>query len=334
MRVPRRPLPRSVLPRLAALLLLSSPSLAWAQGARPNGDPDAARVVTSDVAAFWRAYDGATLANAAERFQRAYLDVGSPGLADYARGNGAMPNGRVLAATVAARPRFYAAARATTLALDTGRTGRALRDSLRASFRRLKGLVPDAQFPDVYLVVGRLMSGGTVSPRGLLIGVEMYARDAATPDDELTPWERAVTQPAAELPRLIAHELAHFQQPSLAGPPTLLARALREGAAEFVASRVASGRGNAATFAYGVEHEAALWEEFRGAMRGTDVSGWMYQADRAKGRPADLGYFIGYRICEAYYRRASDPAAAIREILRFTDPEAFLAASGYAGAAP
>ena len=42
-----------------------------------------------------------------------------------------------------------------------------------------------------------------------------------------------------------------------------------------------------------------------------------------------MGYYVGYRIVEAYYRRAPDKRAAVRDILRIQDFPAFLAASGY-----
>ena len=49
----------------------------------------------------------------------------------------------------------------------------------------------------------------------------------------------------------------------------------------------------------------------------------------ASGRPADLGYYIGYHIKKAYYDRAPDKARAIREILHIADARQFLARSGY-----
>jgi hypothetical protein len=43
----------------------------------------------------------------------------------------------------------------------------------------------------------------------------------------------------------------------------------------------------------------------------------------------DLGYWVGYRIVKAYYRRAADKQQALREILELSDPHAFLAKSGW-----
>lgn len=289
-----------------------------------NRDPDAARLVTSDIPLFWRVFDRATPENAAELFQHEYLEAGSPGLRDFTPGR--IVDGRGLAAAVLARRRFYAAIRAGTLALDTAR---AVKDSVRAGFRRLKALYRDAAFPDVYFLIGRLSSGGTTSSRGLLIGVEINARDDSTPVDELNDWERAVTGRIADLPHIVAHELVHFQQ-GQGRSLTLLAAALREGGADFVAELVSGAHTNRIQRVYGDAHERELWEEFSGAMTGTDLSRWFFQGDRAGDRPADLGYYVGYRICESFYRRAADQAEALRRIIRVADAEALLRESGYA----
>jgi hypothetical protein len=41
----------------------------------------------------------------------------------------------------------------------------------------------------------------------------------------------------------------------------------------------------------------------------------MYEGKVTNGRPADLGYFVGYRIAEAYYNEGSDKKKAIAAIL-------------------
>jgi uncharacterized protein YjaZ len=75
-------------------------------------------------------------------------------------------------------------------------------------------------------------------------------------------------------------------------------------------------------------HEHELWIEFEQRMHGTDVSGWLYGKPPGE-RPADLGYFIGYRIASAYYAKAGDKMRALAEIIGVTDVDALLVASGY-----
>ena len=65
-------------------------------------------------------------------------------------------------------------------------------------------------------------------------------------------------------------------------------------------------------------------------MNGTDTSHWLYQGDKSTDRPADLGYYMGCRIAEAYYQHSADKKQAIRDILAVSDYAAFLHDSHYA----
>ncbi|MCG3118974.1 MAG: hypothetical protein ALAOOOJD_01270 [bacterium] len=63
-------------------------------------------------------------------------------------------------------------------------------------------------------------------------------------------------------------------------------------------------------------------------MLGKDFAGWYDSGP--DGHPKDLGYWMGYKITEAFYRRAQNRREAIKQILEIADFEAFLQASGYA----
>jgi len=47
-------------------------------------------------------------------------------------------------------------------------------------------------------------------------------------------------------------------------------------------------------------------------------------------RPGDLGYFIGYRIAEAFYARTVNKREALRAIIDVSNSDLFLSQSGYA----
>ena len=225
------------------------------------------------------------------------------------------------------RRAYYDAIRPNTLAVDTAR---AIKDSIRASFRRLSALYPEAKYADVYFLIGRMSSGGTTGESGLLIGTEINGRDPSTPVTELSAWERAVTGQISDLPHMVAHEMIHTLQGPRTGPRTLLVSALNEGSADFLAEVISGSHIINPAYTYGDAHERELWSEFKAMMDSTNTSAWMYQGDRAPpGRPADLGYWMGYKISKAYYDRAADKRAAVKEILTYTDAKAFLAASGY-----
>jgi uncharacterized protein YjaZ len=137
-----------------------------------------------------------------------------------------------------------------------------------------------------------------------------------------------VLAPADELPQVAAHELIHYQQTGEGN--TLLAQCLHEGSADFVGELISGGQINARLREYGDAHEADLWREFSQVMNKNNASQWLYQGDKSKDRPADLGYYMGYRIAEAYYQRAADKKQAIRDILTVHDFPAFLQESHYA----
>jgi uncharacterized protein YjaZ len=80
-----------------------------------------------------------------------------------------------------------------------------------------------------------------------------------------------------------------------------------------------------------MQHEAELWAEFSKHFDDTNYFPWMYGRP-TDGRPNDLGYFIGYRIAQAYYEKARDKRQALREIItaRNGNVRELLAMSGYA----
>jgi hypothetical protein len=293
----------------------------WRSGAA-SGDPDAAKLITSDIQNFWRAYDQATPKTLAEVLERDYLRPGSPGLKDFTRSR--IQDADALAKAISAHPKYYASIRESTLRVP------AMEKRIRASFYALKHLHPDAVFPDVYFVIGRLTSGGTTSSRGLLIGLEMHARTPKTPEGELSEWHKQVLMPVEKLPVIVAHELIHFQQKHpLTAKASLLAQSVIEGGADFLGELISGEHINQHLHAYGDAREVELWEEFRKEMGGTKVNAWLYNGSSSRDRPADLGYYVGYKIVESYYTRARDKRKAVGEILTIRDFAEFLKESGY-----
>jgi hypothetical protein len=201
--------------------------------------------------------------------------------------------------------------------------------AIRASFRRMKALYAGATFPDVYFLVGRLTTTGTLSGEGLYVGAEMVARDASTPLDELPNWAKAAVDSIQSVPCIVAHELVHAEQHN-AETRTLLAEALVEGTADFLGEQVAGCRATGAfVYAWGDAHERELWAEFQEAMHGSDKSRWLYNGLTSTDRPANLGYWMGYRIATAYYGRARDRQRAVYDLLHISDYDGFLVASDY-----
>lgn len=285
------------------------------------GDPANVRLVTSDIDNFWRAYDISTPENRREIFQREYLDKGSPGLQDFLKLR--IKSADELAKVVKSMPRFYASMRPATLRIKE-QTG-----TIRDYLKRFQDLYPEAIFPDVYFLIGVANSGGTTSDHGLLIGAEMHARAPETDESELGSWLKSVEKPMDQMPVIIIHELAHFQQKSR-GSSELLEHSLREGAADFV-SRVVTGRTiNDHLREWAEPRRDQLFAEFAQKAHGKDNKGWLYDGESSKDRPADLGYWIGSEIVSDYYEQAKDKPAALREIIELRDPAKIWRATRYA----
>lgn len=328
---------RGALLLLLPLLLMGCGSdQSTAPDAGITTDPAQAQLVTEDVDRYWRAYEAGGRAGSTAAFQQRYLDSATAGLQDFI-------GLRQLTATslvqvAAAYPSYLEAVRGWWRTTPDRNT---VLNTIRANYATLKSRYPEAIFPPVTVLVGRYSTGGTVSGRGLLIGLEFFGRDAQAPLGELNAFARDNQKSwMRDLPPLVAHEHTHFlsgRAGSTSGRSgaTLLARSLNEGVAEFIGELASGEPTYLRFFRVWQANEAAYFAEFLREKDGTDISRWLYnQGSTTGGRPGDLGYFIGYRIAQAYYARATDKAQAIRELIALRDPAALLAQSGYAGSGP
>lgn len=299
----------------------------------PTTDPAAAQIITSDLIHFWDAYDAGGNTGSTSAFQTKYLDLASSGLSDFIKSRSVTASS--LSQMVIGAPKYFASIRATNLQLATNST---IVSRIRANYATIKSLYPPAVFPPVTLLVGRFSTGGTTSSSGMLIGSEFYSTNPTTPVDELQQFQRDNVKSADSLPLIVAHEHAHILQGNVSGGllshanKNLLEQALIEGGADFIGERASGGNVNGRLWAFAIPREAALWQEFKAAMHGTDLTRWLYNQGSSTAtadRPGDLGYFIGYRIAEAYYAKQADKVAALRDIIEIRDADDFLARSGY-----
>lgn len=312
--------------RFAGVALVLVASIAGGGSLSAQSGGDGYRIVTSDLENFWRAWDRAAAAgtwdDSVAAFETLYREPASEGLADFFRTR--IDDVPTLLAEVRSAPRYYAGLRPQTSRVEE------FVPAIQGVFAEWTELYPEADLPDVFFVIGRRNSGGTTSPGRILIGTEMYGRTPDTPDEELSDWLRDVLAPIDRIPAIVAHELIHTQQRT-ARARTLLGRAIREGMCDFLGEMISGLNINAHVHEWANAREAGLWTDFQAVMHeeGSDA-GWLYGA-RAEDEPADLGYWMGYKIAEAYYRQAPDKQAAIREMLTIRDYDAFLEASGYDG---
>jgi uncharacterized protein YjaZ len=146
----------------------------------------------------------------------------------------------------------------------------------------------------------------------------------------LNEWQKNAIEAPGDIPALVAHESIHFQQKYMS-QGTLLCACLVEGSADFL-GELTSGhliRRMKETHIWANARERELWEEFQKGMDAKDTSRWLYGNSGGNGRPVDLGYWMGYKISEAYYNNAADKKQAIRDMLITPDCKRFLQNSHY-----
>ncbi len=199
-----------------------------------------------------------------------------------------------------------------------------LRPKLTTMFTTFQQWSDEAKPMDIYLVVGRFSSAGTVYRNGILVGSEHLMSSVS---EQLLQQGLKPRSIDSLLPT-IAHEYVHSLQRQ-AGDKRLIRAVIFEGGADFLAE-LATGMtpSQKPHYQFGFAHEQKVWNKFREQMNGTDVSEWI--ANRSKSDwPADLGYFVGYQIAKSFYQNMSDKRLAFYHLTHVTDPEYILRVSQY-----
>lgn len=296
-------------------------------------NPEDASLITTDVQLFWDVFDASGNSFNAATFENDYFKSGTEALRlffDQKVKNAAKVSNNLNDPAIRD---YYLGVRPNTEDLNNAVNG------IFSGFAGLKQLYSDAVFSDIVFVIGALSTGGTVVKNGqMVIGTEMFSVDNNTPLSGLNEWQRSVVKDHTYLPSIVIHELIHVQQfrvlrdmgGSIIDGRSLLDQALSEGIADFVTDLVLGRFFNDFIHDYANPIEAELWKDFELEMKGTDVSGWLYNGSNTGGRPGDLGYYIGYKIAEHFYNQSDDKSAALKTILEVRDGEDFLDLSGYA----
>ncbi|AXT19647.1 hypothetical protein D7030_09720 [Flavobacteriaceae bacterium AU392] len=275
-----------------------------------SSNPDEVLFYTEDITRFWNVFDETSPKFKSKVWEQDYLEKGSIGLKNFIKNR--ITSGKYLSKVIKKNLSYYNSIRETSLNINHNT------EEFYTIFRKLKAIYPQAVFPDIYFVIGAKNTGGTIFNEGLIIGIERFGKqtESFTPDI-----------PIDELDDTIAHELIHFQQ-RYSRSNTLLAQCIREGAGDFLGEMLTGHHVGSDMYAYGDAHITELKTEFISRKDGNDWYNWLYYS-RDKTRPRNLGYWIGYKICKAYYEKAKDKKQAIVDILNIQDFDLFLRQSEY-----
>lgn len=290
-----------------------------------NTDPDKVRFITSDISRFWLAFD--SVSRAPERsvalYDELYFKDGSYGLGLFKTAT--IGTTEIFASKIEKYHLYYNSIRKNTLKVP--QTIPAMKESLY----KLKAIYPQAIFPDVFIVIGSMSSGGRSMKEGLFLGADVNCAEEASDFTNINPGFVKVLKSLtlSGLPIFVAHELAHYQQNYTDTSQNVLSRAILEGSADFICKLTTGSTASKLLHQYGNQHEKELWMQFKNDLYSKDIQKWFYYPS-TETRPSDIGYYIGFKITEAYYLKANDKRKAIAEILNISNFSAFLEKSGYA----
>lgn len=292
---------------------------------------DTYELIFDDVDNFWAMYDQIKRETDEKKrqktIQREYLDKASQGLKllIVMDGLNAKRYSNYLTDTL-----FYDAIRATTLEAKNNVP------EMKKSINSIKNVYEEAQFTDVYFVIGLNHHGGTVIKNHMIIEIQKNAK---------TPELKASTIFTEEklkgfinfssITPLLVHEQVHVSQKNKSGLSSLLSKTIVEGGADFVMYLLTNDFPSHIheTYKYGNENESELWNKFQEDMKKPYSSvkkEWFYNYNQ-EDFPPDLGYFMGFKICESYYNQATDKTKAIEAILTEKDHSKILKESKYNG---
>ncbi len=281
-------------------------------------------VISSDVEHFWQAYDAvqqtSDLTLQADALNRLFFGRGTAGLRAFMEAKGYTPAQYLEA--IHEYPKFWASVRPrSALAQDKVAAFGPMIEKFRALYPRLRPAT-------IYFEIGCLRSGGTTLDDKVLIGTELITANDSTDTSEFPPAMRARlatyfhSDPLSSLVLTDIHEYVHTQQKP-AGD-TLLAYALREGAAELVAEQVVGSKLNLPLYTYGPAHREEILNKFRQDMGGSSIRNWLYNSADNQFGTSDLGYYVGYLFWSDYLSKAKDKSAAIATMieLNYADTDA------------
>ena len=302
---------------IVSLVLVLAGSPSFAQELDVTADPEQVKIHYVDLENFLAAFEKINRgSDLAETLKSDYFDKASPALKNYLSDQGYGLKDYV--------ERFDKYKKDYATLPEAPVQLRAQEDSIRQGLQSMKKLLPEAVFLPIYYIVG--ISGGMFAePSEVGIRLAMSRLGDA---DRLKG-----------LNKLVVHENVHVQQYLAVGPDayfeiygdkqSVLAVSIREGVAEYLTYLICGDYSKADVYAYTKKNEQKIWERFASEMHNREFGDWLFSAPKDPDQPRDLGYIVGALIVESYYEKAEDKRAALKEILRITDYDDFLAKSGY-----
>lgn len=272
-------------------------------------------VVTTDISNFWHAYDKIT-ATQDSVLQYYYLDSlyfqkGTMGLKEIIHARNYTPEEYINA--INRHPKFWNSIRDNTLEASS------LSAQLQEGIEKLKSIYPALKPAKIYFSIGAFRTPGTTLDSLVLIGAELAMGSPNTDTSEFPEQLSHLksyfnSNPKENVVFLNTHEFVHAQQnPRVFN---ILSLVLYEGVAEFVASKAMGVSSPNPQIAFGKQNAERIRDVFETEMfYPNNRYKWLDGSDPNEFGMRDLGYYVGYQICENYYNQAEDKNEAIKTMI-------------------
>ena len=244
-----------------------------------------------------------------------------------------------LAKRVALQPKYYASL------LNVDEDLKKLEADISKYYDGMKALYPSefVTIPPTYYFI-MWGGGGSIELTGNMISIDYFGYQDGLDKSEfesyggLFPTGTIPLVGIEDVPQIAVHEVAHLFQTYLQGEldyvsmyleedkTTMLAYAIREGGAEFIAY-LGSGLTDPKKVNYGDQHEQELWEKFKPLMgdHPDKHSGWFSgKSDTNPDWPWQIGYYMGFKMTQEYYAQSEDKEKALLTIMTAKDLKTYM----------
>ena len=288
------------------LLMFSFTTLSFAQKFKQTFE-------TADIENFWTAYDKINSTKdtvlQVKFLKELYLDKGTAGLKSLVEVRNYTE--KEFIDWMTKYPKFWQSIRPNTLKVKR------LYLEINKDIQNLHQQYPELRPSTIYFTIGAFRTNGTTKDNTILIGSELSLADKTTIITEFPDWRQQfykTQNPLSELALLCTHEYIHTQQKELVA--NLLSTCLYEGAAEFVSCKVTEKKSASPAIEFGKANQKQVIDKFVSDMfTMTNDYNWLWGENMNELKIRDLGYYVGYEICERYYNLSKDKKKAIKELI-------------------
>lgn len=290
-------------------------------------------IITQDAANFWVAYDKVVKEKDSTlqyKYINDFIASGTPGL--HAIMEARQYDAKSYVDAINNYPKFWNSIRQNTNKADE------YAKEIEQGIDKLRIIYPELKPARIYFTIGCLRTPGTTMDGMVLIGSELAMADKHTVTDEFPESMGYLKsyfagEPIKEMAFLNVHEYVHAQQKTSTGN-NLLAQCIIEGAAEFIAAKATGIKSPTPSIDYGKANDKNIKEAFAKEIYSMLFSNWLWNNTGNKFKTRDLGYYVGYAVCEKYYENATDKKQAIKKMIELDYSndnalQAFVDKSGY-----